>query len=68
MAIKAGDQVQFKTSIRHDPKPGGQNTMAETWESGRIVKLHPRSGRQGAATIKTAGGRKVTRRMQHVKA
>ena len=38
--FRTGQRVRFRTSVRHDWKPGGQKKMTTYDEYGSIVKLH----------------------------
>ena len=75
-----GQRVKYATNVGHDQfrdehgKHGGivkvfvRKVSIMREDFGRIVKLH-RSGRQGAAEIMPEqGGKKITRKLQHVTA
>ena len=61
-----GQRVKFHTNL------GTSRAPVRVEDYGKIVKLHPRTCRQGSAEIvpenplPTTGSRKITRRMQHV--
>ena len=76
--FKAGDRVQFNTNIGNDVytyhadkngnkvKTFSHKNNINRVDFGKVVKLH-KSGRQGSAEIRPEdGGKKITRKLQHV--